>query len=503
MDELIKLESFRGTSFFSTFMMFKVLTKTEMKQVVGEKLSEAISVISNDDTETIILKRGEWEKLCSSSINQLLEQKSFGKIVEKNIKNKCLELKRFTNKLTQQKIVALTNEEITLLLDEYYKKTEELRLWAWIPNLLNFSKNNLSVITKKNLEKTKIPKSKFEEVFTKLSTPTKDMVYNKANISLLELIKELKKNNNSSTFKKEINEIKKELDERSIIKMQKYLKKYSFLTYYYKGPEMSIDDLILSIKEKINTNIEQKKKQLNENNKTIIKEQKQLIKKYGLTKKELCLIEEVKRMTFLKAYRKEYLTYLNYKIRIVQDEIAKRLGTNIEIVRNMLPDEIRHYLLKNKKVKNQFNKRLKELITIHSDNKIKIKINKKRLEQIKELFDNEGLSNETYKTEIKGQMAYPGYARGIVKILEFRNEMKKFNKGDILVSRSTNPEIVLAMEKSAAIVTDVGGITCHASIVARELKIPCLIGTKNASKVLKDGDYVEVDVNRGFLRKLR
>ncbi len=66
----------------------------------------------------------------------------------------------------------------------------------------------------------------------------------------------------------------------------------------------------------------------------------------------------------------------------------------------------------------------------------------------------------------------------------------------------TTPEMVPVMKRAAAFVTDEGGITCHAAIVSREMKKPCIIGTKIATKVLKDGDLVEVDANRGIVRIL-
>ncbi len=81
--------------------------------------------------------------------------------------------------------------------------------------------------------------------------------------------------------------------------------------------------------------------------------------------------------------------------------------------------------------------------------------------------------------------------------------MSKMDEGDLLVSHMTDPEIVPAMKKAAAIVTDMGGITCHAAIVSRELGIPCVIGTKIATKVLRDGDLAEVDANKGIIRKLK
>lgn len=76
-------------------------------------------------------------------------------------------------------------------------------------------------------------------------------------------------------------------------------------------------------------------------------------------------------------------------------------------------------------------------------------------------------------------------------------------KGEILVTVMTSPDFMVAAKKAAAIVTDEGGITCHAAIVSREMKIPCIIGTKIATKVLKDGDIVEVDADKGVVRKIK
>jgi len=76
------------------------------------------------------------------------------------------------------------------------------------------------------------------------------------------------------------------------------------------------------------------------------------------------------------------------------------------------------------------------------------------------------------------------------------------NEGDILVSIATDPDIVPAMKKAAAFVTDQGGMTSHAAIVAREMNKPCVIGTKIATRVLQDGDYAEVDAHKGIVKKI-
>ncbi|MDI9312690.1 MAG: PEP-utilizing enzyme [Limnohabitans sp.] len=103
--------------------------------------------------------------------------------------------------------------------------------------------------------------------------------------------------------------------------------------------------------------------------------------------------------------------------------------------------------------------------------------------------------------EIKGSTAFGGKVQGIAKII--RNPKKQnFYEGDILITDMTRPEFVPLMKKASAIVTDQGGITCHAAIISRELKKPCVIGTKFATQILKDGDLVEVDANKGTVTKL-
>ena len=76
-------------------------------------------------------------------------------------------------------------------------------------------------------------------------------------------------------------------------------------------------------------------------------------------------------------------------------------------------------------------------------------------------------------------------------------------KGNVLVAAETTPDFVPAMKIASAVVTDQGGITSHAAIVSRELGVPCVIGTKIATKVLKDGEVVEVDAVKGIVRRLK
>lgn len=105
--------------------------------------------------------------------------------------------------------------------------------------------------------------------------------------------------------------------------------------------------------------------------------------------------------------------------------------------------------------------------------------------------------------EVKGLIAFKGKVKGTVKIVNSHEDMKDFKEGNVLISINTNPTLMPVLKICSAIVSDEGGITSHAAIVSRELKKPCITGTKIATKVFRDGDMVEVDANKGIVKKIK
>jgi phosphoenolpyruvate synthase/pyruvate phosphate dikinase len=113
---------------------------------------------------------------------------------------------------------------------------------------------------------------------------------------------------------------------------------------------------------------------------------------------------------------------------------------------------------------------------------------------------------------LKGRSANGrGVMTGTVKVIhtdygdfsKLARQMQAMEQGQILVSETTAPELMQACRKAAAIITDLGGMLSHAAITSRELGIPCLVGVANASKVLKDGDRIEVDAGKGTVRLIK
>lgn len=103
---------------------------------------------------------------------------------------------------------------------------------------------------------------------------------------------------------------------------------------------------------------------------------------------------------------------------------------------------------------------------------------------------------------IKGTVANRGKAIGSVRIIRKKRDVQDMQRGEILISPMTTPDVFPAMRKALAVVTDEGGMLCHAAIMSRELHIPCIIGTKVASEVYRNGDTVEVDAIKGIIKKL-
>lgn len=106
-------------------------------------------------------------------------------------------------------------------------------------------------------------------------------------------------------------------------------------------------------------------------------------------------------------------------------------------------------------------------------------------------------------SEVKGTVASKGgIVRGAARVVLGPADFARFEDGDVLVANETTPDFVPLMKRAAAIVTDTGGITSHAAIVSRELGVPCVIGTKTATRVFKDGETIEIDTNTGVVRKI-
>ena len=101
--------------------------------------------------------------------------------------------------------------------------------------------------------------------------------------------------------------------------------------------------------------------------------------------------------------------------------------------------------------------------------------------------------------ELKGIAATQGIIKGVVRIILDPSKISKMEEGEILVTQTTNPLFTPAIIKAKALITDVGGVLSHAAIIARELNIPCIVGTQSATRILKDGQEIIVNCKEGLV----
>ncbi len=196
-----------------------------------------------------------------------------------------------------------------------------------------------------------------------------------------------------------------------------------------------------------------------------------------------------------------YKIYNNEQKKLFK-EISKRIKIEYKLSYYILEKEIIKLLGKkkinlNKKIiKDRYN----FYVLLMKENKKRLFIKNKAI-IIKNKEIGEKKINNIYK--LKGKSIYVGKVKGKVKIIFSKNEFRKFKRGNILVTTMSSPWFMPVIKKSKAIITDEGGITCHAAIMAREFKKPCIIDTKIATKILTDGDLVEVDANSGIIKKIK
>ena len=174
--------------------------------------------------------------------------------------------------------------------------------------------------------------------------------------------------------------------------------------------------------------------------------------------------------------------------------------TEMEDSINMTLSELKE-CLNNKEVKDVSDRKVYSYITWDDKNqKMLILSGGDAYRKIREL------EKQIPKNEVIGQPACKGIVQGKAKIIPLsmnpEKYLSKMEKGDILVSDTTGPELMPAIEKAAAIVTDEGGMMSHAAIISREFNTPCVVGTKYATKVFKDGDLIEVNANNGIVKKI-
>ncbi|MBI5226268.1 hypothetical protein HY994_03440 [Candidatus Micrarchaeota archaeon] len=200
-------------------------------------------------------------------------------------------------------------------------------------------------------------------------------------------------------------------------------------------------------------------------------------------------------LAYLRDYRDRLRQKMNLDLRNMYGEIARRTRMTITEVSFLSNDEIR-ILLAHPKIRPRLRTLAKQRQTGFSleetPEEIKIKNGAPKTKQ-------KSRTRKTGLQPIQGIAASPGTASGPVRIILTNLDLHKIKFGDVMIATMTRQDFVPYIRRCTALVTDEGGVTSHAAIICRELGIPCVVGTKKATKWLKDGQSVRADGNRGVV----
>jgi len=440
--------------------------------------------------------------------NQL--EKAVDKLARKSLKNpdflyklsetayqKANKLKKYTDKYIKENKGADYRKNIKFL-KKVAHLFKNMYKHGTVSILLGYRDDNLiyQEINRVLSKKLKNQDLSLSEALLILSNPPKRLIPQDQELALLKLAKKAKKEN-LSTKKKIKSRLKKELE--------KITEKFGWLSYdycdkiywdfnyyadlvYKKCKQNNLNDLIRK-----NINYEEKTEQ----------EYNNLIKILKLKPQEKKLFDLIRAIGYYKFLRGQEFQKSLYDTKLIQDKVAQHFNLSSLSMKFIMDDEFDDFLNQPQKYKKITQMRYNNFLFLARRGQ---KYQISRGPQAKYKFDKMDFFKYQVSQQqkiIKGMPAHSGLVEGVVKIVNKEKEIKKIKKNNVMVSIATNPNLLPAMKKSLAIITDEGGITCHAAIVSRELGKPCVVGTKIATQVLKDGDKVEVDANKGVIRKLK
>jgi phosphohistidine swiveling domain-containing protein len=183
--------------------------------------------------------------------------------------------------------------------------------------------------------------------------------------------------------------------------------------------------------------------------------------------------------------------------------IAKKENFDSNILTCLTQQELETYLKTEKLPEESILKdRFNASVLLFEDGKLNILIGEEVDEIEKVIHEVTENSSDEEQGILRGIPAFPGKVKAIARIIPDPYDVSEFNEGEILITGMTRPEFLPLMKRAAGIVTDVGGMLCHAALVSRELKKPCIVGTNRATRFFKDGDLLELDADKGIVKKL-
>jgi len=245
------------------------------------------------------------------------------------------------------------------------------------------------------------------------------------------------------------------------------------------------------------TDVKKIQQEKDDNKKPISK--KIIEKELKLSAKERKIFSIAKQIVYGKILRTDSRQFAHVIINKIIDKYAKQWQIDPKYLEILSIDELCQVIDQENNIANDLQNRWQHSLIYQTGKKYKCLTGQKAEQFLKK---NSAMVIKTQTAAVTGQIAQTGKVKGIARLVFGVQHINKVKTGDILIAMATSPQLLPAMRRAAAFVTDVGGITSHAAIVSRELNKPCIVGTKHATQIFKDGDRLEVDAIAGVVKKI-
>lgn len=397
----------------------------------------------------------------------------------------------------------VSKEDTLLFLEELFNHFRIL----WKNALISEDKAeiiNLEIVPRFQ-KRNNLSQKEAEEIVHALSYPDTKSVFTQERSDFLKICLFVlnDKKLSSLILRKDFDEVLKDKKLKKLV--DDYITIYYWIkTDYYSAIEITPLVLLRDVFNEVNENnadfIKKEIKKFDLGFKEITAKKKKILSKCKLSNADRIDIEFAKFAASWMDIRKEQYMKGFYFVLVTLNDISRLLNMDYTTLSFYSIEELLNLLKNNKKVSNlEIENRKKGTFIVFTTEKstnIHGPDAKKMIDTVTSFkAKNEIFGNVGCKTKDR-------FVEGIVNvILDPNNE--KFESGKILVTSMTRVEFVPLMRKAKAIITDEGGIACHAAIVSRELGIPCIIATKHATKILKTGDKVRMDTEKGVVKKIK
>lgn len=439
----------------------------------------------------------------STRVFALIKAKpDFGEKINENIILCTDRLVEFAESIRNMNLRKLSNEELWAIWQKHDELHTELYTWGWLPNVTDMFHGNFTAYLKKYLLSKGLPADSLNEYLVTLTNPSGKSIINLEREEFLKLttkVRQVKDIAKTLSFTPE--RFISALPEVFFNLLTQHWERWHHLKYNFVGPNIiTIEEYAQEIQDVLKSGVDPYKLLKKEEEKRVLDNNKKqaLFLKIKPDARHKALFDLWGHFMLTKFYRRNGQIRTIAILRKLLLETSHRLDVPLLHVRTMLYSQIKQALLSGRLNKRAIIKQAK-LCVYYANNKQEILLVGRKADLMMKDIPQ---ASKIDVSELKGQCGSLGKAIGVVKLVFRPHDIAKMNKGDILVSIATDPDIVPAMKLAGAIVTDQGGVTAHAAIVSRELGKPCLIGTKIATKIFKDGDRVEVDATKGIIKKI-